>query len=158
MLLTIAIFSLTVMGLVQDPKHSSVDEIFGFLGAGCLLAAAIITGSALDVQGLTLFDRVTFLGGGYLAFSLIVGGMTAGIPMLYLANQAIPNPWVWDRSFVIFVAAGASVAAKLLTLEDRQLVTGLAVVFFVGSIYVLACKIRRKAAAFSDLKPATIPI
>ncbi len=81
---------------------------------------------------------MTFLGGGYLTCSLIVVGMTAGIPILYLANQARPKPLVWHRSFVIFVAAGASVAAKLLTLEDRQLVTGLAVVFFVGSIYVLA--------------------
>jgi hypothetical protein len=79
MLLTVAVLSLAGMGLA--PTHRTITD-----GSSCVpggvLAAAIVTDSALDKLSLDWIARLTFLGGGYLCFCVVVAGMTFIIPSL----------------------------------------------------------------------------
>src|ERR1051325_6996303 len=104
MLLAIATFSLIIVGQEQHPQVSIVDELFSCLGAICLLAAALVADSALDKQAVGLFDRVKLMGGGYLFFCLIVGMMSAAIPVLYSAKRAGAAGIMWHQSFLWFIA------------------------------------------------------
>jgi hypothetical protein len=137
MLLTIATFSLTVMGLQQNPEKTIVDELFSFIGAACLLAAAVVADSALDKQDLGLFERMKFMGGGYLFFCLVVGAMSTAIPILYSAKRAGGDGITWHKSYLWFISVGIFVVLKLMSHKDKQVWTAAIILSYFASLYAL---------------------
>jgi hypothetical protein len=136
MLLTVATFSLAGMGLA--PTHRTIiDAPLAFLAAFCVLAAAIVTDSARDKLSLDWIARLTFLGGGYLCFCVVVAGMTFIIPSLYEAKLALPGELRWHKHQLFFALAGLSVLPKLMSHRDRQSWTAGMLIFYGLSIYAL---------------------
>jgi hypothetical protein len=86
-LVAVAIFSLTAMGFVSDPRQSFVDEVFMALGLISLLSAARIIDVRFDKVDLTITDRFELIGGGYFLFCFIVGAMSFAILLLYVHRR-----------------------------------------------------------------------
>jgi hypothetical protein len=123
MLLTVAIFSLTLVGSQPDPKATIIDELFSLLSAVCLLGSATVADSAMDKYGVGVGARFTFLGGGYFLFCLAVGTMSAAIPILYAGKiSAAPiAPW----RYILFFATGLSAIIKLMQGEETPWTVGM---------------------------------
>lgn len=136
MLVTVATFSLAAANAFTVPGNI-VDELLSVLAAFCIFASALLTDSALDKESLSFRDRLTFLGGGYFCFCLVVGVMTAFTPLLYEARRTTAGAFIWDKSFILFFAAGTSVFLKMMTHKDHQWWTVSMFIFYVLSIYAV---------------------
>lgn len=122
MLFAFAIFSLGVLNFTRTYKVI-VDEIFTLLAAFSIFAAALLVDSILDKQSLNFYERVNYLGLGYISFCIIVGMITISVPLLYLVKIR-RGTFRWRLSFLSFlsfVGAGVSVMAKMLTLTNSHL-------------------------------------
>ncbi len=128
MLLTVAIFSLTLVGNIAQPSATYVDEILCLLSAFCILGAAMVADSALDKAELSLTARFAFLGGGYFLFCVAAGAMAIVIPLLYMAKAlpSIPIP-VWK--YILYSLTGFSVTAKLMQNKERAWTVGMFILF-----------------------------
>lgn len=128
MLLTVAIFSLTIVGNIAEPGATFVDEILCLLSASSLLGAALVADSALDKAELAISDRFVFLGGGYFLFCLAAGVMTVVIPLLYLAKMS-PTAPVLPWQYILYACTGISVIAKLMQNKEKAWTVGMFILF-----------------------------
>ncbi|MDE1963379.1 MAG: hypothetical protein KGI42_05660 [Xanthomonadaceae bacterium] len=128
MLLTIAIFSLTLVGNIAHPDSTHVDEVLCLLCAFCILGAATVADSALDKVGLSVRDRLFFLGGGYLFFCLAVGVVSIVIPLLYVA-KAFPAADVHTWQYILYICTGTSVTVKLMQNKEKAWTVGMVILF-----------------------------
>ena len=138
MLLTVATFALGAASFVTNPENTLVDELLSLLSSFCVFSSALLIDSALDKQSLNFVTRLTFLNGGYVCFCIVVGAMTTIIPILYEARRSGAGVFGWHKSFILFIAAGASVFLKMMTHKDRQGWTVSMFIFYVLSIYAIA--------------------
>lgn len=137
MLLTVAIFSLTATSAISNAPSSIVDELLSVLASFCIFSAALLIDSALDKLSLSFFDRLTFLGGGYLLFCIAVGAMTAIVPIFYEAKKLGLGSFGWQSTFIPFIAAGLFVLLKLMTFKDKSAFTVAIILSYFASAYVL---------------------
>jgi hypothetical protein len=139
MLLTVSVFALSAASLVAKPQATIVDELLDVLAAFSIFAAALLVDSTLDKLSLSFTDRLRFLGGGFFAFSFVVGTMTTFVPILYLAKNHGNSAFGWEPRFIIFLFAGGSVFLKMMTLqEDKHIALAGMFLFFPLTIYLLA--------------------
>jgi hypothetical protein len=141
MLLGVAVFALTAASLVPTPTGTITDELLSLLAAFCIFSAALLIDSSLDNLQITTIERCTFLNGGYVCFCLVVGSLTAAVPILYSAVQSQFQHEAFgpNRNFLFFGGAGLCVFLKMMTYHDRFNVFFLGMLFFyIWSIYVLA--------------------
>jgi hypothetical protein len=137
MLLTVAIFSLTLVSQRPDPNATTIlDELFSLLSAVCLLGSATIADSAMDKHTpLGIRRRFKFFGGGYFLFCLTVGTMSAAIPILYASTAPIAQ---WR--YILFFFTGFSAIIKLmLGVETRG--TALMFACYLATICVSAIRV-----------------
>jgi hypothetical protein len=124
MLLTVSIFSLTLVGNIDKPESTYVDEVLCFLSGLCVLGAAMVADSALDKANVSIRDRFTFLGGGYFLFCAAAGAMTIVIPLLYIAKKTTPVP-IPPWQYFIYVFTGLSMTAKLMQNKETAWTVGM---------------------------------
>jgi hypothetical protein len=136
-LIAVAVFCLTVMGLEQSPQQSIIDEIFGVLGLVSLFSAALSIDSILDDYELGVWDRFRLMKGGYFAFTLVVGAMSASILLLYYAKAHALSQVGWSNSFIPFVLTGLFIVCKLMSHKDNEAFTVGIIAAIGASIFVL---------------------
>lgn len=136
MLLTVAIFSLTLVGNIVQPAATFVDEILCLQSASCILGAAMVADSALDKAGLSISDRFVFLGGGYFFFCLAAGVMTLIIPLLYLAKTA-PATHIPLWQYILYMLTSLSVITKLMQNKEEAWTVGM-FLLFAATLCVIA--------------------
>jgi len=112
-LITIAIFSLSVMSFVPDPAKSLIDEVFGILGLVSLISAALILDAELDKRELTFRDRRKLYSSGYIVFCGSIGGMSSAILFFYAdVNRTGPFPICTLIGVILF---GFCIGGRLMT-------------------------------------------
>lgn len=138
MLLTVAIFSLTLVSNIATPELTIVDEVLCLLSVACILGAAMVADSILDKADLSFFNRLEFLGGGYFLFCVVAGVISFVIPLLYVfkSHPGVPLA-IWQ--YIVFGSTAISVTTKLMQNEEKAWTAGM-FVLSVASI-VLTCSI-----------------
>lgn len=136
MLFTIATFSLAAAATFTQKEKTIADELLSLLAGFSIFAAALLADSALDKLKIPFNERLTFLGGGYISFCVVMSFMTAFVPILYEARQST-GEFIFDRSFIYFIAAGLCVFGKMMTHQDKKFFTYAMVFFFLLSIHDL---------------------
>jgi hypothetical protein len=137
-LITVATFALTAMGLVNTPGQSFVDEIFMVLGLGSLLSAARIIDVMFDKFALDVTDRFKLIGGGYFLFCLVVGAMSFAILLLYASKSSTGVfPWI---TFAPSLLTGACIIGMLMSHRGSQ-------AWFIGTllafvVFIVTCFLR----------------
>jgi hypothetical protein len=137
-LITVATFSLTVMGLVSIPGQTFVDEVFMALGLSSLLSAARIIDVIFDKRALNVTDRFKLIGGGYFLFCVIVGLMSFAILLLYASKGVAGNfPWI---TLAPGILTGGCITGMLMSHQGSEY-------WFVGTLlsfvlFTITCFIR----------------
>lgn len=124
MLLTVSIFSLTIVGRGESPESTITDEILCLLSALCILGAAMVADSALDRVNLSISERFKFLGGGYFLFCLAAGVLSFVIPLLYI-SRSFPNFSIEGWQYLIYLFSAVSVTSKLMQNEEKAWTVGM---------------------------------
>jgi hypothetical protein len=124
MLLTVAIFSLTLVGNIATSNGTIVDEVLCLLSAACILGAAMVADSALDMADLSFANRFQFLGGGYFLFCVVAGVISFVIPLLYVFkshNGVTLATW----QYLVYGFTALSVVFKLMQNKEKSWTVGM---------------------------------
>jgi hypothetical protein len=103
-LITVATISLTLMGIVlqRQPPQPYLDNLLMVVGILSLVSAARIIDKELDKGGLGFRARVSFGGGGYVLFCIVLATIIAGV-MVFNAKVG--------KTYVPFCATAAGVTS-----------------------------------------------
>ncbi len=131
MLLTVSIFSLTLVGITQKPDTTILDEVLCLLSLFCILSAALVADSALDKANLDFLNRTRFLGGGYVLFCIVAGVMSFVVPLLYIAKNP-PSTELAGWYYIIYAATATSVSTKLMQNKEVGWTAGMFVLVVIS--------------------------
>jgi len=136
-LIAVATFSLTIMGIASDATTSISNEIFGLLGLSSLLTSALIIDSILDKAQCSPKYRLTeLMNGGYVLFSIIMAGMSFGIFFIYLHQEAPEIVRGFSYLYISYAVSSFCLFTKLMWDASDRIFAFLLALSYIVSITV----------------------
>ena len=133
MLFTVASLSVGAMALVTEPNKTYVDEFLLALAAFSVISVSFLLDGAMDKLALSFSERVQFLGHGYLCFSIVIGGLTIIIPIVYQLRSSSTI----GATFSLYIGAGVCMFGKMMTQGGNNIWLAGLVILYAISAYVL---------------------
>ncbi|ELR64459.1 hypothetical protein C942_02483 [Photobacterium marinum] len=122
LLVTASAVTLPMMASVTQQSHQYLNDIFWLVGLGSIVTSALLIDWVLDKSHINFKQRLTLMGGGYLAFALLISFISIAVTAQFFALEMDKiETTIFSIPFLCFFIGGISVFFKVMTEDDHSL-------------------------------------
>lgn len=137
LLVTTSAITLPMMASVTKLNHQYLNDIFWLVGLGSIVTSALLIDWVLDRSHIDFKQRLTLMGGGYLAFALLISFISIAVTAQFFAlEMGKKDTTIFSIPFIFFLIGGGSIFFKVMTEDDHSLAL-LAIVLSFFTSYLL---------------------
>ena len=140
LLVTASAVTLPMMASVTGLNHQYLNDIFWLVGLGSIVTSALLIDWVLDRSNINFKQRLTLMGGGYLAFALLISFISVAVTAQFFALQMGPEvkTTIFSIPFLLFFIGGMSVFFKVMTEDDHSVALfGILISFTLSYLFIV---------------------
>ncbi|CAK2847011.1 MFS transporter [Vibrio crassostreae] len=123
-----------LQSVTSSDAHWYLNDLFWAVGVGSIITSALLIDWVLDRAQIDFSHRLTLMGGGYLAFALLISLICLAVSAQFMKVQELDSL----STLVCFIMGSGSIFGKVMTQDDHDTAIYSFLVFYgLGYVQIL---------------------